>query len=294
MKAKDLVTNALVSVAVAGSIAGLLSCKTGAITACRAVTVTGDEAFYMPLLALIYATYRGTTGLVLVSSLLTASSVTVFLKALIGAPRPPPSEWLVEASGPGFPSGHATLSAAFWATAFALSRDPRVLLLGAIHALAVSYSRVALGVHYPVDVAGGLAVGASVAVAVYSVISSRGLLPAVPAAITASLILSAAASAMDPSYQSSLRLLGLTLGSLVGYTLVIAKYLGSLEAGGLGYRVVAGLIASIAHVAPITAGGLGAPAMAAALALYALAVALSRPLAALLLAPRMEGERRLG
>ncbi len=293
MRLKEAATWALAAAATIAVTGGLISCKTGPLTACKAVTVTGDETFYMPVLALVYAVYRGATGVVLVSSLLAASSATVFLKALIGSPRPPPEEWLVEASGPGFPSGHATLSAAFWTAAYGLSRDPRILLLGVLHASAVSYSRVALGVHYPVDVIGGLLVGSSIAALVYAFINSRGLFPGVPLVLVASLLLSVIASLLDPSYQSSLKLSGLTLGSLAGYTMVIARYPDSLGAGGLSHRAIAGLIASAAHVAPLLAGDLGAPAAIPVFALYALAVALSRPIA-LLLAPGRTGESRLG
>ena len=60
-----------------------------------------------------------------------------------------------------FPSGHAASAAAF--AVGASSELPRAALpLGAL-AAAVAYSRVYVGVHYPLDVAVGATVGASVA-----------------------------------------------------------------------------------------------------------------------------------
>ncbi len=62
-----------------------------------------------------------------------------------------------------FPSGHSASAGAF-ATAVALESPPAGALLAPL-ALAVGYSRVHVGVHYPGDVLTGLAMGAGVALA---------------------------------------------------------------------------------------------------------------------------------
>ncbi len=62
-----------------------------------------------------------------------------------------------------FPSGHAASAAAF-ATGVALE-SPWAGVLVAPVALGVSYSRVHVGVHYPGDVAAGMAVGGAIAMA---------------------------------------------------------------------------------------------------------------------------------
>lgn len=69
---------------------------------------------------------------------------------------PPPGDW-------SFPSNHATIAGAA-AVALALTR-PVLLWLTAPLALLMAFSRVFVGVHYPHDVAAGLAFGALVAVA---------------------------------------------------------------------------------------------------------------------------------
>jgi membrane-associated phospholipid phosphatase len=92
----------------------------------------------------------------------------------------PVNSWLSELLQPGkysFPSGHATLSAAF-ATLMALLawqwlagwRRPFAVVVCATFAIGVAISRVVLGVHFLTDVVGGLAVGVAVALA-----GSRGL-----------------------------------------------------------------------------------------------------------------------
>lgn len=63
------------------------------------------------------------------------------------------------ARGPGFPSGHTQATATFWGF-LAWHHGRRWLwAVGAVMVTAVGISRVWLGVHYPLDVAGGLAVG---------------------------------------------------------------------------------------------------------------------------------------
>ncbi len=64
------------------------------------------------------------------------------------------------AGGPGFPSGHAQLSATLWLGAAAQLRRPWVWAACLIVVLLIAASRLALRVHYPSDVLGGLLLGA--------------------------------------------------------------------------------------------------------------------------------------
>lgn len=87
------------------------------------------------------------------------------LKHLIGRPRPELAPWLEDASGFGMPSGHAMGSAAIyaflaflWGEMYPGSRKllyPAAVLLP----VAVSLSRLHLGVHWPTDVLAGMALG---------------------------------------------------------------------------------------------------------------------------------------
>ncbi|PWU17523.1 MAG: phosphatase PAP2 family protein [Candidatus Rokuibacteriota bacterium] len=85
------------------------------------------------------------------------------LKELVRRPRPDPAHRLREAAGFSFPSGHATIAFACCVVlSFAV---PRLWPVFAILACAIAFSRLYLGVHYPLDALGGAALGVAVATA---------------------------------------------------------------------------------------------------------------------------------
>jgi undecaprenyl-diphosphatase len=122
---------------------------------------------------------RVTILLILVAVSLSDQISSALLKPLVARPRPShvlEGVRLLAGRGGryGFPSSHAANIFAVW-TVLALRHRKVSLFLAAIP-LGVAYSRVYLGVHYPLDVLGGAILGwliALVAVNVYQMFSSR-------------------------------------------------------------------------------------------------------------------------
>lgn len=90
------------------------------------------------------------------------------LKIIIHVDRPyaalPDVQTLFPESGFAFPSGHATFYMALAFSLFFLHKRVGYIFIG--FALLIGIARIALGVHYPVDILGGFVLGAVVAYSV--------------------------------------------------------------------------------------------------------------------------------
>jgi membrane-associated phospholipid phosphatase len=135
----------------------------------KAISEANSEYAYIVLIPLLYWVFSRKVAIVLLIADALGTFLAVFLKEALLSPRPPnagETTWLGRADGYGFPSGHTTASATTWSTLAALLKSWRVALFGAAVTAAVGLSRMYLGVHYSGDVAGGLAIGVGIGVAV--------------------------------------------------------------------------------------------------------------------------------
>lgn len=128
------------------------------------LTRLGDGPLYIVAVGLLLWCVDKRAGFRLGMLLLVSTEVNVLAKEGFGAPRPPAGLWrdpLVSGDpgggGFGLPSGHAQAAGVFWG-GLALRWRRRWFIGFALSMVAgVSLSRVALGVHFPGDVAAGLA-----------------------------------------------------------------------------------------------------------------------------------------
>ncbi len=108
-------------------------------------------------------------------SLCLAGSAAAVVKHVVGRARPPVALHLVNESDASFPSGHATVSAAFYLTLalvvalFVFRRTivrALTIALSGVLVVAIGASRLVLGVHWPTDVLAGWSLGVSAAMVV--------------------------------------------------------------------------------------------------------------------------------
>jgi membrane-associated phospholipid phosphatase len=133
---------------------------------------------------------RPRLAIAIAAILLGANVTTELLKPLLAHPR---AAWLLGGRAPvgaaSWPSGHATAAMSLTLTAVLAAPGrlrPVVATLGAAFTVAVSYSFLALGWHYPSDVFGGFLVAASWTAAVVAALLGAEQRHARPTSVTPS------------------------------------------------------------------------------------------------------------
>lgn len=145
-----------------------------------AVTRLAMEQAYIAFLVVAYLAVDAVVGQRLAIALLASLYLNYHLKGVFDTPRPYVLEPAVARSeeavltgpGAGFPSGHAQSSATFWGLAALYARRGWFWALALVLVALIALSRIYLGVHLPVDVLGGLVIGAAVAGAAYAVFAA--------------------------------------------------------------------------------------------------------------------------
>lgn len=97
--------------------------------------------------------------LILGGSMVGSAGLAFMIKSLIERPRPQLWHHLLPESGFSFISGHATMSMTLAAAVVAILWHTKwrwpAIIVGALYAGWVGFSRLYLGVHYPTDILGG-------------------------------------------------------------------------------------------------------------------------------------------
>jgi membrane-associated phospholipid phosphatase len=124
----------------------------------------GDEEFYLMSIPLIYFVVDKRMGVRLAVVLSLSMFVNLALKALFQTPRPIGVEgirslYTSSAQSFSFPSGHSQGSATYWGYLATRVQKAWFPYLAAFLVLMIMVSRLYLGVHWPVDVVGGLLIG---------------------------------------------------------------------------------------------------------------------------------------
>lgn len=125
----------------------------------KALTLLGNQQFYVLLLPVAYWTWRKQTMQQLTVLLLVSFALNAFLKNALALPRPPLVYHLVNAEGYGLPSGHAQGAITLWGFVWLSTSKKWLRWLTGFLIVGIALSRIYLGVHYPRDVVAGLVLG---------------------------------------------------------------------------------------------------------------------------------------
>jgi len=130
----------------------------------KALTFLGDEAFFLISLPCIYWCLCKRTGARLSVLFLVSAYFNLVAKLIADLPRPfeysTAVQQLVAASGGGFPSGHTQGAVVFWGYLAYHYNNKLFRALTGVLIIGIPLSRVYLGVHFPIDLAGGYLFGA--------------------------------------------------------------------------------------------------------------------------------------
>ena len=144
------------------------SSNSGVQAVFQLITDTGDEVFYIVVIAVFFIAYDKKFAKNLLFSLLITTYINSFLKDIFKDPRPPSnldptSEHGVVAENYGFPSGHSQSAVAvygYFAYHFKDKSKPYLIpIILSVYIFLVALSRIILGVHDLQDIIGGLLFG---------------------------------------------------------------------------------------------------------------------------------------
>jgi membrane-associated phospholipid phosphatase len=149
-------------------MAHIMGARAGQLTGVAKVLSTiGSRAVLVPVAGLsaawLYLRRRSLAAMTVLVATTGAVALPDVVKLIVGRPRPE-TVHLVPVASASFPSGHAAqgagiLLALAWALTTAGRRRLLAVTVAAAAAVAIGWSRVYLGVHYPSDVVAGWLLG---------------------------------------------------------------------------------------------------------------------------------------
>ncbi|MDP4089427.1 MAG: phosphatase PAP2 family protein [Bacillota bacterium] len=130
----------------------------------QAVTFMGEETAIILIMVTIYWCLNKKLALRLGFIQLFSAVTNGAVKDLVNEARPIGQEGIFSlrvttATGSSFPSGHTQGTATFWTALMVLYRKKWLYITGTVMIVLVGTSRLYLGLHWPVDVLGGAALG---------------------------------------------------------------------------------------------------------------------------------------
>ena len=187
------------------------------------VNATAEDNFITALAVILFWCADPLVGLRFLLPLLFSGYLNTCLKGLLHTPRPTAEQVLfiaVPSDGSyAFPSGHTQNAAVLWSYLAGHYRKKALVVATVVMIPLVGLSRIYRGAHWPVDVLGGMAIGAALvwlALTIYRFWDHRSLLPPLWGQLALGVAVPLALFAVYP--KTSLQM-GSALGMIVGFAL---------------------------------------------------------------------------
>lgn len=141
-------------------------------------SIVGEQTFVIAVMLYILWNLDKNKGFTICSTLLFSVMSMGLLKAIVRAPRPfqvldsIDGKRLATATGYSFPSGHTTTGSSFYSSLAFAYKKRALSILCAVMIVLVGLSRLYLGVHWPIDVFGGLVLGIGITIIAYPKLSA--------------------------------------------------------------------------------------------------------------------------
>ncbi|MEJ5362894.1 MAG: phosphatase PAP2 family protein [Spirochaetota bacterium] len=145
-----------------------------------AFTQLGNEMFYILVIPFLFWCVNKRVATIVGIAFLLSAAINDIAKFLFVNPRPDAANLAPQIAelnriycpvkSPGFPSGHAQSAVVFWGTLAYVLKHRVFTLFSLFLIVAISYSRLYLGVHFLGDVAGGIILGTVIFLSVIALI----------------------------------------------------------------------------------------------------------------------------
>jgi membrane-associated phospholipid phosphatase len=138
------------------------------------VTMLGEQYFIILIVAWMYWNYSKKEGFILTFLFIVSSMLNIVMKAIVNTQRPFQklddfnAQRIHTADGASFPSGHTQGAATLFISLAMVFKNKTFTTVAIILALLVAVSRMYLGVHWPIDVLGGLVLACLVVFVLYN------------------------------------------------------------------------------------------------------------------------------
>lgn len=128
------------------------------------ITMMAEELYLTLFLAIIYWCIDKVKALKIAYLVLFNGVMNSFIKSVIRMPRPfemgiVSPQRVSTATGYSFPSNHTQTAVSFWMGMMLTIKTKATVIVGTVFIILTAVSRLYLGVHWPMDVAGGILFG---------------------------------------------------------------------------------------------------------------------------------------